>query len=364
MESLQPESLSVSDPAPFAEPDEPSTVTVDQSAETSEDAAPEAAVLDDAAREEAALQAARELVAELRLATEPSDADDASAVDAAKELLAELRTAPDPEAASQGQGAKPPSLGLLLIEGRALGELATTYALMPLLRRGPRGDGHPVLVLPGFLASDVSTAPLRRFLKRHGYATHPWELGRNLGPRKGVEDRLMERLQEVRELHGRRVSLIGWSLGGVYARMLANRSPDDVRCVITLGSPFGGDPKANKVWPLFEWASGQRLDEVDPDTFRQIRETPPVPTTSIYSRSDGVTSWRCCVDEEGPRSENIRVPGSHCGLGANPLVLHAVLDRLAQPQDAWQRFRRSGLKRLFYWRPWGSSLNGVQPAEA
>ena len=190
-----------------------------------------------------------------------------------------------------------------------------------------------------------------RFLIERGYAAYAWELGRNLGPRKGVEDRVMERLQDVRQRHGRKVSLIGWSLGGVYARLLANRSPEDVRCVITMGTPFGADPKANNSWRLFEWVSGQRIDEVDPETFRQIRETPPVPTTSIYTRSDGVTSWRCCIDKEGPLAENIRVPGSHCGLGANPLVLHAVLDRLAQKEGQWRRFRRSGLKRLLFWRP-------------
>ncbi len=342
MEASPSESRPQPDSAPLAEPDEPS--------------------LD----ESSALDAARELLAQLRLATEPGATDDAdvSTMDAAKELLAELKVAPDPSAvASRGRSVRSPPLGLLLIEGRAIGELATTYAMMPLLRRGPRGDGHPVLVMPGFLASDVSTAPLRRFLRKHGYATHPWELGRNLGPREGVEEQLMDRLQEIRQRHGRKVSLIGWSLGGVYARMLANRSPEDVRCVITLGTPFNGDPKANQVWPLFEWVSGQRIDDVDPETFRQIRETPPVPTTSIYSRSDGVTSWRCCVDKEGPQAENIRVPGSHCGLGANPLVLHAVLDRLAQPQGKWRRFRRSGLKRLLYWRPWGRSPGGASPDE-
>ena len=284
---------------------------------------------------------------------EPGRSSAGEKLSAARELVAELAAPPSPTAG--GQAARAPSLGLLLIEGRALGELATTYALMPLLRRGPRGDGHPVLVLPGFLASDVSTVPLRRFLSESGYATHPWNLGRNLGPRAGVEDRLMERLSEIRRRHARKVSLIGWSLGGVYARLLANRSPSDVRCVITLGTPFAADPRANNSWRLFEWVSGQRIDDVDPETFRQIRETPPVPTTSIYSRSDGVASWRSCVDREGPRAENIRVPGSHCGLGANPLVLHAILDRLAQEPGAWRRFRRSGLKRLLYWRRPGRS---------
>ncbi len=267
-----------------------------------------------------------------------------------------------PTARRRARGPGPPAFGWLLLEGRALGELLTTYAVMPLLRRGPRGDGHPVLVLPGFLASDTSTAPLRRFLKKCGHAAHPWKMGRNLGPRKGVEEGLEKRLKRLRRRYGRRASLIGWSLGGVYARMLANRCPDDVRCVITLGTPFKSDPKANRSWKLFEWVSGEVIDEVDPETFAQIRTTPPVPTTSIYSLTDGVVNWRCSVDREGPQAENIQVPGSHVGLGANPLVLYAILDRLAQPEGAWRPFERDGAKRLFYPRPRKSAA--APPAEA
>ncbi len=267
---------------------------------------------------------------------------------------------------------KPPALGYLLLEGRALGELLTTYAVMPLLKRGARGDGQPVLVFPGFLASDLSTRPLRNFLKKAGFSAHPWLMGRNLGPRAGVEDRLMERMRELRRRYGQRVSLIGWSLGGIYARLLANRSPDDARCVITLGTPFNAHSKANRSWKLFEWVSGTEIDEVDPETFSQIRNTPPVPTTSIYSVTDGVVAWRSSLDNEGPQAENLQVPGSHLGLGANPLVLHAILDRLAQPEGNWQKFDRSGFKRFFYRPPRDPSeaqgltaaSNGAQPTEA
>ena len=275
-------------------------------------------------------------------------------------LELEPELADGPSAAEHDPDTRPPSLGWLLLEGRAVGELLTTYAVMPWLKRGPEGDGHPVLVLPGFLATDVSTGPLRRFLKKRGYDAHPWKMGRNYGPRKGVEGRLMERLKELRERYERRVSLIGWSLGGVYARLLANRSPQDVRCVITLGTPFNSNPKANRSWKLFEWVSGSRIDEVDEETFAQIRNTPPVPTTSIYSVTDGVVNWRCSVDPQGPEAENIQVSGSHIGLGANPLVLHAILDRLAQPPDEWQPFERSGLKRVLYRRP----RNPEKPASA
>ncbi len=256
-----------------------------------------------------------------------------------------------PEASANGHDVKPPSLGYLLLEGRALGELLTTYTVMPWLKRGPRGDGHPVLVLPGFLASDTSTGPLRRFLKDCGYSSHGWKLGRNLGPRRGLEDRMLVRLEELRQRYDRKVSVIGWSLGGVYARLLANRGPDHARSVITLGSPFNAHSKANRSWKLFEWVSGTQIDGVDPETFEHIRQTPPVPTTSIFSVTDGVVAWRSSLDEEGPLAENIQVPGSHLGLGANPLVLHVILDRLAQPEGDWRRFERTGFKKVLYRRP-------------
>src|SRR5688572_30436577 len=133
---------------------------------------------------------------------------------------------------------RPPSKLLLLMEGRALPELAAFVASLPLLSLTPRGDGHPVLVLPGLVASDISTRPLRGFLRNHGYAVQGWNLGRNFGPRPGVEQGMLDRIHELRKKYDRKVSLIGWSLGGVYARQLAKKLPEDVRQVITLGSPF------------------------------------------------------------------------------------------------------------------------------
>ena len=156
---------------------------------------------------------------------------------------------------------KPPSNLLLLAEGRAFAEAAAGVLARPFLRRAPTGDGHPVLVLPGFLASDGSTVPLRRFLRDRGLLPYGWRQGRNLGPRPGVEERIFDRLQELRQRHGRKVSIVGWSLGGIYARELACRAPDDVRQVITLGSPFAGDPKA-LVSHLVE-AGEIDLDELD-----------------------------------------------------------------------------------------------------
>lgn len=242
----------------------------------------------------------------------------------------------------------PPSRWLFLAEGRALGELLTSSLLMPVLSRGPRGDGHPVMVLPGFLASGLSTRFLRKFLRRKGYNPHCWRMGRNLGPNPGLERRLRDRLQGLRRRYLRRVSLVGWSLGGVYARMLANTEPAAVRTVITLGSPFNHDPKANQAWRLLERVSRTEIDDLDPELLERMRATPSVPSTAIYTEGDGVTAWQCCVGDEGPQAENIRVPGSHCGLGFNPLVLAAIADRLAQPEGEWQPFAPSGLGGRLY----------------
>lgn len=246
---------------------------------------------------------------------------------------------------------KPPSLFLLAMEGRAVGELATTYAALPFLNQGPQGDGHPVMVIPGFIASGMSTRPLRRFLLRNGWRAHCWKLGRNLGLDPHLEGVLVDRLRQLHRRHGRKISLVGWSLGGVYSRWLANHQPDLVRGVITLGSPFNDDHRANHAWRLFERVSGRTLDEIDPDMYRMVRENPPVPTTAIYSKGDGVVAWQTCVLEESEMAENIRVPGSHCGLGVNPLVLHAISDRLAQPEGSWRKFDRSGVRGLVYPRP-------------
>ncbi|TAM33903.1 MAG: alpha/beta fold hydrolase [Burkholderiaceae bacterium] len=241
----------------------------------------------------------------------------------------------------------PPSRELLMLEVRAIAELGAFFSMAPLLRLAPRGDGHPVLVLPGLVASDVSTRPLRAFLIDRGYRAHGWKLGRNLGPRPGVEDAMRARLAELHERYQRKVSVIGWSLGGVYARELARLAPAQVRSVITLGSPFAGDPRASNARQIYESVSQRGSD--DPHPWRaHMKEPPPVPATAIYSRSDGIVAWQGCLEREGPQTENIEVEGSHSGLGHNPVVLYAIADRLAQPEGGWRPFERVGLRRLIY----------------
>ena len=246
----------------------------------------------------------------------------------------------------------PPSLALAVTELlRATAELSSLPWAAPILRRAPRGDGHPVVVLPGFTASDGSTVLLRRYLRDLGYDVYGWELGRNLdhhsiGP--GGE-RLAKRIDTVRAATGCKVSLIGWSLGGVMAREVAKKDPESVRQVISLGSPFTGNPRATNVWHFFEWLTGQKLDT--PEMARRLEEAcnpPPVPTTAIYSKTDGITAWQNCLERKSERTDNIEVHGSHCGLVVNPAVLYAIADRLALPDEEWKPFDRRGWRAAFY----------------
>jgi len=242
---------------------------------------------------------------------------------------------------------RPPNAFLLMLEARAFWELGAMLAATPWLRRLPKGDGHPVLVFPGMGANDITTVPLRSFLDGLGYATQAWGQGFNFGPRDGVLKRCAADVQALAEKHGRPVSLVGWSLGGLYAREMAKELPDHTRCVITLGTPFAGHPRATNAWRIFEMLSGQKAQ--DPTMIARLRTPPPVPTTSIYSRTDGIVSWQCSLNEASALTENIEVHASHTGMGMNPLALYAVADRLAQPAGQWRHFDASeGARRWFF----------------
>ncbi len=241
-----------------------------------------------------------------------------------------------------------PSTALMFLETRAMPELGAFWLMRPWLSVLPGGDGHPVLVLPGLLADDGSTRPLRGFLNAQGYKAHGWKLGRNMGLRGSVEADMLTRIEELHDRYGgRKVSLVGWSLGGLYARQLAKLVPEKVRCLISLGSPFAGSPKSTNAWRAYEMASGGKVEDFDLLT-RDLAEAPPVPTTSIFSRTDGICAWQGCLNVDGPQAENIEVMGSHLGLGHNPAVVFAIADRLAQPEGAWKKFDRRGLRALAF----------------
>jgi len=256
-----------------------------------------------------------------------------------------------PDGQPAGRKLRAPSLGLLLAEMRGIFELNASLMMSPLLMRAPKGDGHPVLALPGFLASDLSMAPLRRYLTELGYDTHAWQMGRNLGGLSRMRAALRERLAAIHASTGRKVSLVGWSLGGVYARDLALHAPEMVRYVMTLGSPFANDVRATNATKLYEMLSGETVGD-DPEFLKAIAGDLPMPATSIFSRADGVVNWRTCLLRPSAAAENIEVYlASHVGLGVNPAVLWAVADRLAQQEGQFSQFGRSGPFAIAYAPP-------------
>ena len=258
---------------------------------------------------------------------------------------------PDAAEPRQTPGLRPPGLGLMLAEVRGIFEFNASLLLSPLLMRAPRGDGHPVLALPGFLASDLSMAPLRRYLSELDYDTHAWQMGRNTGGVSRMRTSLRERLAAIYATTGRKVSIVGWSLGGVYARDLALQAPEMVRCVVTLGSPFAGDVRATNATRLYEAMSGETVEH-DSELRRAISGDLPVPATSIYSRADGIVNWRTCLLRPSDTAENIEVYlASHVGLGVNAAALWAIADRLAQPEGQFRQFDRSGPFAIAYAPP-------------
>jgi pimeloyl-ACP methyl ester carboxylesterase len=190
----------------------------------------------------------------------------------------------------------------------------------------PSGDGHPVIVLPPFLCSDLVSRGFREWLAGLGYAVDGWGAGLNVGPTGGAvaaaERVLLHRTEASK------ASLVGMSLGGVLARALANAHPDRVRRVITVCSPFRL-PTTSPLEPLYRALaplhSGQRV------LLKQLTAPPPVPTTAIYSPCDGVVAWRSCVDAPGPHRENIAIANAHTTMLANPKALRIIAERLALP---------------------------------
>jgi pimeloyl-ACP methyl ester carboxylesterase len=257
----------------------------------------------------------------------------------------------DPSETQAAGRLRAPGFGLLLAEARGIFEFNASLLLAPLLLRAPRGDGHPVLTLPGFLASDISMAPMRRYLREIGYDTYAWKMGRNIGGVSRMRMALRDRLAEIHAATGRKVSIVGWSLGGVYARDLALQAPHMVRFVVTLGSPFANDVRATNATRLYEALSGETVEE-NSELRIAIAGDLPVPTASIYSRADGIVNWRTCLLRPSDTAENIEVHlASHVGLGVNAAALWAVADRLAQAEGEFSQFDRSGPFAIAYAPP-------------
>ncbi len=245
-----------------------------------------------------------------------------------------------------------PSAYLLALEAPvAVLNMAALPAAWALLERAPRGDGHPVLVMPGLGASDVSTRILRRYLRGLNYQVNAWGLGRNLGPTASAIAGMRARVAELTERHGRTVSLVGWSLGGIYGRELARAAPSLVRQVITLGSPFRlRDRHASNaalVSDALRWARrpARPIEAPPPE---EKRGPLPVPATAVFTRHDGIVPWQACLEIPSTTSESVEVLGSHTGLGHNPAAMWVVADRLALPEGEWKPFEPKGQTRLLF----------------
>jgi pimeloyl-ACP methyl ester carboxylesterase len=228
-------------------------------------------------------------------------------------------------------------------------EYPASWLLDTLAPARPEGEGRPVLVLPGFYGTDGMTSRLRAHLRRLDYSAHGWRLGRNVGLTDRIVDGLLDRFDEIADRHGQRVSVVGWSFGGLLARWLAHRRPDRVRQVVCLGSPWRAEGERTRSTAMFERAAAKHgLSERAREIVEELRGPVPARCTAIFSKTDGILNWRSCELDEGEMCENITVPSSHVGLVSNPLALAVLADRLAQdPEDPepfdWSRCLRRSL---------------------
>ena len=257
------------------------------------------------------------------------------------------------QTATSAAGGAPHRALLLLEVPRLAGELAASHAIDLVAPRRPSGDGRPVLVIPGFSATDGMTGRLRSHLRRHDFRVHGWGQGSNIGLTDRKVDGLIERFEGIRKEYDEPVSIVGWSFGGVLARWLAHTYPGDVRQILCLGSPWRADGERTRATGMFERSRRKHgiSDRAKP-MIELLRGPVPVPCTAVHSRTDGIVPWRgCSVDVSAiPPAENVNVPSSHVGMVANPLVLDVVVDRLCQDPDDWHEFTwRSALARK--WRP-------------
>jgi len=235
---------------------------------------------------------------------------------------------------------KKPSIWMNMSEVfRAMRDYKKSSQFVDSYRSDAIGDGHPVIVIPGFFGSKMNTYRLRKFLGKLGYKVYDWGLGRNYGNLEDIHP-LRKLIDKTKAKHGQKITLIGWSLGGVYARELAKMQPDDIRQVITLGSPFADIKAPNHAAWLFEWLQGDVQN--DPRYTQLLDNLPqpaPVPTTAVYSKEDGVVPWQVCRELiEDQYHQNIEVKGSHLGLPNNAAVWYLISDRLRYHKDNWQAF--------------------------
>ncbi|WP_211826200.1 alpha/beta fold hydrolase [Kistimonas asteriae] len=252
---------------------------------------------------------------------------------------------------SKEEAIKAPSkLDTALDAIRAVKDVASLVKERSLLNRAPKGDGHSVMVLPGFMTSDPATAFLRKQLRKFGYNAQPWKLGVNFGPTgsRDIENLLSERVKELYLTSGHRISLVGWSLGGVLAREVARMHPEMIRQVITLASPIGGSMENTSLWDIYIKIFGRNMskEEIEERVEKVRHPVPGVAFTSIYTKQDGVVAWQIAKVDETELSQNIAVGASHLGIIFNPRALYVMADRLAMSDHQWKRMDEGTLRLL------------------
>lgn len=232
---------------------------------------------------------------------------------------------------SNSQIIQRPSLLLFITEGlRSIYERANSVKFRNEFEPQVKGDEHPVLVIPGFLAGELSTKPLRDFIKKMGYTPYDWNIGRNYGRIEDIET-LIEQVDTLYKNREQKISLIGWSLGGIYCREIAKRKPRLIRQVITLASPFKGLNQSNYAKWVYRLLNGKKVDDIDPELLASIPRPAPIPTTAIYSKKDGIVPWTLCLeDEKSDLYQNIEVDSAHLGMGFDKQVLELIANLLSK----------------------------------
>lgn len=229
----------------------------------------------------------------------------------------------------------------LLCDVRLIYELNEYFKSLPLLNNSFSGNNDPVLVLPGFMTGDFCTSPMRTFLNSIGYCAEPWELGINTGPTNKLINSVASRVMELYEKYNKPINLVGWSLGGIYAREIAKRLPDQIDKVITLGTPFNG-LNVELVKKYFLDSGINDLDALTPKMVNQLHIQSGHPYTSIYSKSDQLINWRACYIKNNlaQKIESVEIDSSHFGMCHNPSAINVVADRLSYTTENWKFYKK------------------------
>ena len=242
---------------------------------------------------------------------------------------------------------KLPSIARMIAEPFGLTELVNVIPAWGILESLPNGNGEPVMVIPGLTTNDISTTIVRKFLKFKGFNVYGWELGVNIKYSDSLEEKLIKRIDDIYQKHQQKVSIIGWSLGGITMRLLAKHEPKNIKQLIALGAPVAKITGATNVTWWYQLLTQEKTEDFNQQWAKDISAKPTMPSTSIYSKTDGMVSWEYCMDwETGPQTQNIEVLCNHLGFGMTPTVWYILVDRLRQPEDNWQHFDITRLEKI------------------